>query len=170
MLTFASSDPVEASLAVEQQTLGLDILQATSSAAPLAILVVEDNSADRYLIAASLAAAEPGCELIIAEDGDAAIQCLSSRKPDIVVLDLNLPRRSGLEVLRHIRSEKRLEGLVAVIFSSSPREAIGRDMPLADAHIQKPFDLDLFLQMGYQVMQCFRRNQGRSPHYSGAAR
>jgi CheY-like chemotaxis protein len=180
LFTFASSDSGQTPLAADRQRLTSadrqeqpktidrqhleleDLLAVGNHLSSLVILVVEDNPADRYLIGASLNAEEPGCEIIVAEDGDAAVQYLAAQKPDLVILDLNLPRRSGLEVLRYIRAENRLEGLVVVIFSSSPKESVERDAPQADAHIQKPFELDLFLQVGKQAMQCLRQNQERS--------
>jgi len=124
------------------------------------VLIVEDNPADAYLIQEAMLAEEPGCKTTSVVDGDKAIQYLSSQRPDIVVLDLNIPRRDGVEVLHFIRAQRRLAGVVVVIFSSSPKDAIERKAPQADAHIQKPFDLDIFLQVGAKIMSCFRQVQG----------
>ncbi|MDQ2841849.1 MAG: response regulator [Acidobacteriota bacterium] len=121
------------------------------------VLIVEDNPADAYLIKEAMHAEHPGCKTNAVADGDKAIEYLSGHRPDIVVLDLNIPRRDGVEVLRFIRGENRLDGVVVVIFSSSPRDAIERKAPQADAHIQKPFDLELFLQVGAKIMTCFRQ-------------
>ncbi len=161
MVTLASPDRIQARPAAERQRLKLEKFRRTPESPPLAILVVEDNPADLYLIRTSLHAEEPGCVITIAEDGDAAIQFLALAKPDLVILDLNIPRRNGLEVLAHIRGDANLRDVVVIIFSSSPKEAIEQDAPEADAHIQKPFELDLFLQMGKQVMQCFHRKKER---------
>ncbi|MBV8867541.1 MAG: response regulator [Acidobacteriaceae bacterium] len=122
----------------------------------LQVLIVEDNPADTYLIEEAMRAEDPACKTIVVADGDSALQYLSEQRPDIVVLDLNLPRRDGVEVLEFIRAEHHLVGVVVVIFSSSPRDAIVRKAPQADAHIQKPFDLEVFLQVGAKIMTCFR--------------
>ncbi len=124
------------------------------------VLIIEDNPADSYLIKEAMQAEEPACLTTAVSDGDTAIEYLSGQRPDIVVLDLNIPRRDGVEVLHFIRSDSRLAGVVVVIFSSSPKDAIERKAPQADAHIQKPFDLDVFLTIGSQIMSCFRQAQG----------
>jgi CheY-like chemotaxis protein len=125
------------------------------------VLIVEDNPADTYLIQEAMHNEEPACITTAVADGDTAIQYLSEQRPDIVVLDLNIPRRDGVEVLHFIRTERRLDGVVVVIFSSSPKDAIERKAPQADAHIQKPFDLDIFLQIGAKIMSTFRETKAR---------
>ena len=121
----------------------------------LDILIVEDNPADRYLIEEAVQNEDPTCRMQAIGDGDSAIAYLSRHRPDIVVLDLNIPRRDGIEVLKFIRGQSRLAGVVVVIFSSSPKDAIERQAPQADAHVQKPFDLDVFMKIGERVMKCF---------------
>ena len=124
------------------------------------VLIVEDNPADSYLLKEAMLAEEPTCSTTAMSDGDAAIKYLSRARPDIVVLDLNIPCRDGVEVLQFIRSESRLAGVVVIIFSSSPKDAVERKAPQAHAHIQKPFDLDLFLQVGSKIIECFRQARG----------
>jgi CheY-like chemotaxis protein len=67
-----------------------------------------------------------------------------------------------VEVLHFIRAQEELNGVVVVIFSSSPQDAIERQAPQADAHIQKPFDLEVFLQVGMRIMACFRQRHRQS--------
>jgi CheY-like chemotaxis protein len=131
----------------------------TDQKSSLEVLIVEDNPADSYLIKEAMRAEEPDCHTTAISDGDAAIDYLSRARPDIVVLDLNLPRRDGVEVLHFIREQSSLQGVVVVIFSSSPRDAIERKAPQADGHIQKPFELEIFLQVGAKIMQCFRQSR-----------
>jgi CheY-like chemotaxis protein len=126
----------------------------------LEVLIVEDNPADSYLIKEAMRAEEPDCHTTAISDGDTAISYLSTQRPDIVVLDLNIPRRDGVEVLHFIREQSALQGVVVVIFSSSPRDAIERKAPQADAHIQKPLDLEIFMQVGTKIMECYRQNRG----------
>jgi CheY-like chemotaxis protein len=129
---------------------------------PVDVLIVEDNQADSYLTQEAMHVAEPSCVTTIIADGESAIDHLSRHRPDIVVLDLNIPRRDGVEVLRFIRNQEELDGVVVVIFSSSPKDAIERKAPQADAHIQKPFDLEIFLQVGIRIMTCFRHRQPKA--------
>lgn len=119
---------------------------------------MEDNPADSYLLKEAIHAEEPACHTTALSDGESAINYLSRERPDIVVLDLNIPRRDGVEVLHFIREQSRLDGVVVIIFSSSPKDAIRRKAPQADAHIQKPFDLDLFLKVGASIMATFRES------------
>jgi DNA-binding response OmpR family regulator len=108
--------------------------------------VVEDSPIDvkllRYLFDLEQ---EWRTEFIVVEDGDEAIQYLLHRdtpKPDLVILDLNLPKRDGVDVLRTIRNSDQLHGLRVAVFSSSPESATQRKITeaslKADAYIQKP--------------------------------
>ena len=130
-----------------------------SEKSPLEVLLIEDNPADIYLIKKAMHAEDPACHTVAIADGDAAIEYLADERPDIVVLDLNIPRRDGVEVLHFIRGEQRLAGVFVAIFSSSPKDAMERIAPLANTHIQKPFELDSFLRVGEIVMKSFRQSQ-----------
>lgn len=108
--------------------------------------MVEDNPADVQLLR-YLFALEPEwkTEFVVVEDGEEAINYLLHRdttKPDLVILDLNLPKRDGLDVLRTIRASDRLHGLRVAVFSSFPETAIKGKMGdaslEADAYIHKP--------------------------------
>lgn len=84
-------------------------------------LIVEDNE-DLALIFA-MALQKSGFETHIVNAGDAALDTLPSITPDIVILDLNLPRVPGTEVLRHIRADKRLTDTKVIIATAYPRLA-----------------------------------------------
>lgn len=122
----------------------------------LSILVAEDNPADVYLLReALLAGASPAAiDLTIVGDGEQAIEHLSSQSTaprlDLIVLDLNLPKSDGLEVLRYIRSRPDLAGIPVVIFTSSdsPRDRGAIEDLGADSFLTKPSDLDSFLAVG----------------------
>ncbi len=83
------------------------------------ILVVEDNPDDESLTQRGLRNA--GTEVIVARDGALALEALAamSRLPDLMLLDLKLPKVDGSEVLRHLRSDARASRLCVVIFTSS---------------------------------------------------
>jgi len=104
--------------------------------------------------------------MIVIEDGDRAIQYLTQQdpfaqagNPDLVILDLNLPKRDGTEVLRTIRSTERLEELPVVILSSSPADVtegvVERANLNADCYLMKPADVDDFLALGTVLMRWY---------------
>jgi CheY-like chemotaxis protein len=80
------------------------------------MLLVEDNPADVLLLETALSEYNLSPELLVVSDGELAIKyvedidCAGRTGPDLFVLDLNLPKRSGLEVLRKIRFDRRLFG------------------------------------------------------------
>jgi CheY-like chemotaxis protein len=91
----------------------------------------------------------------VVEDGERAISRLldvSKDKPDLVILDLNLPRRDGTEVLQAIRGTPALRNLPVAILSSSPGDVIQDKLTaagvLADAHFTKSTQFDDFLLLG----------------------
>ena len=96
---------------------------------------------------------------MVARDGEKAIALLEDqaadpalRKSDFVLLDLNLPRRDGTEVLRMIRSTRVLADLPVAILSSSPGDVIEKRLTTAhvtaDAHFTKPGNIEDFLKLG----------------------
>jgi two-component system phosphate regulon response regulator PhoB len=87
---------------------------------PLA-LVVEDERDISVIFAKALHAA--GFETQVAHTGDVAIEWLSANTPDMVVLDLHMPRMAGTDVLQHIRSEPRLADVNVVIATAYPHMA-----------------------------------------------
>jgi chemotaxis family two-component system response regulator Rcp1 len=136
------------------------------------VLVVEDNPVDVELLRLALAE-EPAwpVETVIAEDGEKAISLINRqaadptlRKPDLIVLDLNVPRRDGTEVLRAIRSTQGLSNVPVAILSSSPGDVIQDRLTAAhvtaDGHFTKPSNIDDFLQLG-RALHLWYEQQGR---------
>ena len=120
---------------------------------PIEILLVEDSPTDAGLTQHAFAAGKVSNRLHVVEDGEQAIQFLrrerefaQAPRPDLILLDLNLPGMSGREVLQEIRGDARLKSLVVVILTTSKDEqdvacAYGLN---ANAYITKPVDLDQF--------------------------
>ena len=113
----------------------------------LSILWAEDDRQDQQLILAALEDARPAPRLVFAEDGVALLEAVGRRPPDLVVLDLKMPRMGGLETLRRLRGEPATKHVPVVIFSSGslPDEvAQCRKLGVLDT-VQKPIEFGAFV-------------------------
>jgi two-component system, chemotaxis family, response regulator Rcp1 len=109
------------------------------------ILLVEDNPGDAQLVRMAFAEALPSARVSVAPDGEAALARLNDEGlPHLLLLDLNLPRLSGHEVLQAIKADDALRRLPVVVLSSSQAEAdVARSYELgASSHVAKPGDVD----------------------------
>jgi len=118
------------------------------------ILLVEDNAADSRLTEEVLTESKVHNNLIVANDGVEALNCLrqqgkfkGSRRPDLILLDLNLPIKDGREVLAEIKSDPDLKRIpVVVLTTSKAEEDILKTYNLhANRYITKPVDLEKFV-------------------------
>ena len=121
---------------------------------PLEILLVEDNKGDIGLITEFFSDAKVLTNLHIAEDGEEAVRFLYGKDkflvsplPDIIILDLNLPKKDGREVLKEIKENKDLKTIPVIILTTSNAEKdISQTYDLhANAYIVKPLDFDKFM-------------------------
>jgi len=121
-----------------------------------AILLVEDNPSDIELAKRALERGRVANELVVAEDGQEALDYMfasgayagrdASSLPAIVLLDLKLPRISGLDVLRRLRGDARTRRIPVVILTSSKEEqdvAASYDLGV-NSYIRKPVDFKQF--------------------------
>jgi two-component system response regulator len=117
---------------------------------------VEDDPGDRLLTEKSLSATKLDLRLSVVEDGEQALQYLRRQPPyenaafpDIVLLDLNLPKKDGREVLAEIRQDPDLTHLPVVILTTSQSESdILKSYELhANCYITKPVDLTKFREV-----------------------
>jgi CheY-like chemotaxis protein len=120
--------------------------EAGASAARGGLLLVEDNEADILFFRRALAKVREGVPLEVVMNGVAAVKALSADSghplPSLVLLDLKLPRMSGLEVLEWMRTQAPLSGVRVVVLTSSSEESdIRRAHALgASAYVVKPVD------------------------------
>jgi two-component system, chemotaxis family, response regulator Rcp1 len=131
-----------------------------SSARRPTILLVEDNPADLRLAQEVLKEARLDHELLVARDGEQAMQILRregshsrARRPDLVLLDLNLPRKSGREVLQEIKATPALRRIPVLVLSTSRAES---DISACyDAHancfLTKPVEIDEFARLAVLI-------------------
>jgi len=121
---------------------------------PIEILLVEDNEGDVRLTKEALKEGKVKNNLQVAYDGVEALEYLKSEgehqgrvKPDLILLDLNLPRMDGRELLEKIKEDKDLRRIPVVILTTSKAEEdIVRTYDLhANCYITKPVDLEKFI-------------------------
>ena len=123
---------------------------------PIEILLVEDEPGDAYLTAEALKSAKILNRVHLVEDGTEAMAFLKREgsyadapRPDLILLDLNLPRKDGRQVLAEIKNDPSLSAIpVVVLTTSSADEDVLRSYSLhANCYITKPVDLDQFMQV-----------------------
>jgi two-component system, OmpR family, response regulator len=130
---------------------------------PRTILVVDDDPHIRQLLVFALAKA--GLDTLEAEDGEAALAQAREHRPDLIVLDINMPRMDGIEVCRRLRGE----GDLPILFLSSRDDEIDRILGIelgADDYVTKPFSPR---EVVARVMAILRRVSGRPPEVERAA-
>ena len=117
------------------------------------ILLVEDNAGDVRLTREALREADVAIELIAVPDGDQALAFLRAEgahagaaRPDLVLLDLNLPKKNGLEVLEEIKRDPELRQIPVIMLttSSSARDIAACYDRGVNCYVVKPLDLDDF--------------------------
>ncbi len=126
------------------------------NATPIEILLVEDSAGDVRLTREALRDAKVQNNLHVASDGLEATSFLNQTgenadapRPDLILLDLNLPKKSGREVLEEIKLDPSLSTIpVVILTTSAAEEDILRSYQLhANCYITKPVDLDQFLRV-----------------------
>jgi CheY-like chemotaxis protein len=128
----------------------------TQNSKPIEILLVEDNPGDVRLTKESLYDAKVHNNMIVASDGLEAMACLrregqyaNAARPDLVLLDLNLPRMNGFEVLDAIKEDPDLKRIPVVVLTTSQAEQdiIHSYNLYANAFVTKPVDLEQFIKV-----------------------
>jgi CheY-like chemotaxis protein len=126
---------------------------------PHAILLVEDNPADVKITQRALKESGVGVDLIVVRDGQEAVDYLfrqgshasaaNWRSPALILLDLNLPRMNGQEVLQRVRGNPELRTVPVVVLTTSRRQEDIQQMYAAGAntYIEKPQDFNRFVQV-----------------------
>jgi len=123
---------------------------------PIEILLVEDNPADARWVREALSEGHIRNATNVVPDGEAALQYLrqegrfaQASRPDLILLDLNLPKKSGVEVLADLRVDPALRGIPIVVLTTSPmeRQSLVRtyDLP-SGTYLLKPLNCSWFLQ------------------------
>lgn len=137
-------------------------MESTTSVHPIDILLVEDNPGDVDLAREALGMGKLHNTLHVVQDGMAAMDFLhktgkyaASPRPDLIILDLNLPKKDGRQVLAEIKADEGLKRIpVVILTTSSAEEDIIKSYNLhANCYITKPIDLKQFLHVVQSIEQ-----------------
>jgi two-component system, chemotaxis family, response regulator Rcp1 len=124
------------------------------------ILLVEDNAGDVRLTREALREADVSVELTAVPDGEQALAFLRGEgthagmpRPDLILLDLNLPKKNGLEVLEEIKRDPELRGTPVIMLttSSSARDIAACYYRGVNCYVVKPLDLDDFTRLVHAI-------------------
>jgi two-component system response regulator len=130
----------------------------------ISVLLVEDDPGDVLLIREAFADYKVGNVLSTVSDGVEAIKFIRGEdeyagceRPDLVLLDLNLPRKSGVEVLAEIKGDPELSTIPVIVLTTSQSEEdiLGSYKMHANAYITKPVDFDRFKEIVHQIDDFF---------------
>jgi CheY-like chemotaxis protein len=139
---------------------------------PIRVLLVEDNPGDVRLTREAFREANASIQLHVASDGVVAMAFLKQEgeyggapRPDLILLDLNLPRMDGREVLAHIKNDDGLKTIPTVILTTSDAEGdIRKSYQLhANAFLSKPLQLDAFQSL-VACLNDFWLTKAKLPH------
>jgi len=131
---------------------------------PIEVLLVEDDPGDVLLIREAFEDNKVANRLHVVADGVEALEFMrqtgayaDAPRPDLVLLDLNLPRKDGREVLAEVKDDERLRTIpVVVLTTSQAEEDVLRSYDLhANAYVTKPVDFDRFIGVVRQIDQFF---------------
>jgi CheY-like chemotaxis protein len=130
----------------------------------ISVLLVEDDPGDVLLVKDAFEDHKVGNALSVVSDGVEAMQYVrgegsyaSAARPDLILLDLNLPRKSGIEVLAEIKGDPRLFTIPVVVLTTSEAEEdiLAAYKLHANAYITKPVDFERFSQIVHQIDDFF---------------
>jgi CheY-like chemotaxis protein len=137
----------------------------SQSTEPPVVLLVEDSAADTYLVRQSLKQHLKDFVLHVVDDGEKAFHLIETTEADesiqcpaLLLLDLNLPKRSGREVLERLRSSSKCNHVPVVILTSSDSPADRAETARlgATAYFRKPTDLEEFMRIGEVVQNILK--------------
>lgn len=113
---------------------------------PLRILLIEDAQSTVDLIRESLSESDLDAELHVASNGEAALEVLQQGifSPQLILLDLNLPGKSGLDVLKEVKRDRALRAIPVVVWtnSQSPDDVVRAYAAHCNAYVRKPLEFD----------------------------
>jgi len=112
------------------------------------VLAVDDEAETRDFV--SIVLEENGYTPILAEDGEEAMEIIRQNKPDLIILDIMMPKQSGIKMYRELKTAKSLKNIPVIIYSGLPRRTLlraqaaltqssgGESVPDPEAYLEKP--------------------------------
>jgi len=140
------------------------------------ILLAEDNPADVYLIREALREHSVECTIRLASDGKEVLRFISAEcgettdePPGLIILDLNLPRHDGIEILQRIQASPSLRQIPVVVLTSSdsPKDRAAAIRSGALRFLRKPSSLEQFLSLGAVFKELLERSAVSLDEYKG---
>ncbi|KIR61575.1 MULTISPECIES: response regulator [Micromonospora] len=139
---------------------------AGSTPGPVRILVVDDDPGDVLMIEEALADSDVDKVIDVVSDGQEAMEFLrqsgrhtEARRPDVILLDLNMPRMDGRQVLGEVKQDDDLRTIPIVVLTTSNADTdiVGSYTLQANAYVTKPIDLDDFNDVVRRIDEFFGR-------------
>ncbi|WP_410809480.1 response regulator [Micromonospora sp. 067-2] len=133
---------------------------------PVRILVVDDDPGDVLMIEEALADSDVEKVIDVVSDGEEAMEFLraegrhlEARRPDVILLDLNMPRMDGRQVLSEVKQDEDLRTIPIVVLTTSNADTdiVGSYTLQANAYVTKPIDLDDFNDVVRRIDEFFGR-------------
>ncbi len=119
------------------------------------LLIVDDEAHIRMLIEQTLEDLEDeGVQLLFAENGEEALQLIETEKPNLVFLDVMMPKMNGMEVCHKVKRQWKMEGVYIILLTAKGQE-VDRQKGIemgADRYMTKPFDPDEMLAVAEEVL------------------
>jgi two-component system response regulator len=143
---------------------------------PFEILLIEDNPADVEITIEAFRRSQRGNRVSVCRDGEEALDFIFQRgrfgragaapRPDLILLDLNLPRKSGLEIIAQVRADPHRKSIPIIILTTSDRdEDIARCYHLgANSYLTKPVQFDDCVKLIAEVQQYWLELSRLPPH------
>jgi two-component system, OmpR family, alkaline phosphatase synthesis response regulator PhoP len=120
------------------------------------VLIVDDEVHIRALLEQTLEdLADAGVELLVAQDGEEGLQYVQEEKPDLVFLDVMMPKLNGYQVCAHIKQDPELKDTYVIMLTAKGQavdKARGQEVQ-ANEYMTKPFDPDMILQRASEILQ-----------------
>jgi len=119
------------------------------------ILIVDDEAHIRMLIEQTLEELEDeGVEFLTADNGETALQLIRTEKPDLVFLDVMMPKMNGMDVCAHVKKDPELNGVFVILLTAKGQDfdrQKGQEVG-ADVYMTKPFDPEIILGKAKEVL------------------
>lgn len=119
------------------------------------LLIVDDEAHIRMLLEQTLEDLEDeGVEILLADNGAQALEIITSEKPNLVFLDVMMPKMNGMEVCQRVKSESALQDVYIILLTAKGQELDkqrGLDLG-ANRYMTKPFDPDEILDIAKQIL------------------